>query len=474
MIQSKLSLAILLSFIALVCIRCNSKSQEKQPQEKQPSSEARTASVPVAKTAYVAPPLEGVNIPKVVYEVKAENGGNYKHKTGTVIEIPKDAFLDENGKVVKGKVDLSYREFRDPVDFFVSGIPMTYKKNGKEYTFESAGMCKIEASQNGKKIRVNPANKISVKIFSKNADSNFNRYVLDTVNKKWVEEGQAEVTQPIIKKDIKQVALVRPELPVQPIKPLHAKPQDPTLIVDVVRGDFPEMDVYKGVEFRVEKALDKELSEGKKINWEGVKVEGTKTRGMYKIIFTKGEEKAAYLVRPAFKGAAYDEAIVVYEKKFADYKQEIKNKQEALRRYKEALKKADARREVQSRVSRTLRINAFGYYNLDRVVEGELMVVEINLQDEDGNPVNAQVANVVCTGINGIFSVPKGLKAKIMKKGGHFVWCITEDGKLGYLLAEDLKKQGLVAGVNTLKVKIHPEKITSPEQVRKLLKLARS
>lgn len=42
-------------------------------------------------------------------------------------------------------VKITYREFADPIDFFVSGIPMEYDSAGRKYNFESSGMCEINA-----------------------------------------------------------------------------------------------------------------------------------------------------------------------------------------------------------------------------------------------------------------------------------------------------------------------------------------
>ena len=85
----------------------------------------------------INPPLEGVNIPYKIYKVIAEKGATLDFKTGSKVVIPKNAFVDENGKLLKGEVELRYREFHDAVDFFVSGIPMINKSGRRKLAMRS-------------------------------------------------------------------------------------------------------------------------------------------------------------------------------------------------------------------------------------------------------------------------------------------------------------------------------------------------
>jgi hypothetical protein len=74
--------------------------------------------------------------------------------SGTTIQIPANAVVDENGNPVKGNYDLEYREFRDQADIVYSGIPMTYSSSGSDYNFSSVGMYEIRANQNGKELKL--------------------------------------------------------------------------------------------------------------------------------------------------------------------------------------------------------------------------------------------------------------------------------------------------------------------------------
>ena len=84
----------------------------------------QTAPTPSEPMAFIAPPFEGVNVGFQNYEINAADGGEVTHPTGTKLTIPKNAFLNAKGEVVEGNVTLKYREFHNPAEILVSGIPM--------------------------------------------------------------------------------------------------------------------------------------------------------------------------------------------------------------------------------------------------------------------------------------------------------------------------------------------------------------
>lgn len=483
MTQFKLTRIMLLA-IMLFFVRCGNKSQEKETTTSNNTSEKAVNQ----KATYVAPPLKNIKISKVNYAVNVEKGGSYEYKTGTKIIVPKDAFIDETGKVIKGKVDLSYREFRNPLDFFASGIPMTFNQNGQDFTFESAGMFEINASHKGKSVKINPGKEIEVKVTSSNQEKNFNRYVLDTTNRQWIELGKAEVNrakqenqaakgQNEKRQQQKTLAVKADKNLVKPIKPvLVDESKDSTLVINITQGDFPEMDAYKNVEFLVDKSFNISVGDGAKIRWEDVKITSTKKEGFYKITFFKGKQKAEYLVRPAFKGGAYDQAMAVYKQKFAQYEQKRKEKLAQRERRKFVMDSTFKAQEniyrAEKQVFRTFRLSSFGIYNVDRLIKDpNLMMVEIMLQDESGKPLNHKRFQIVNEEYNAIFTGHQGMKVRFVDNGKNLIWSVTPEGKLAYLLATDLNKQALKKGKNILKLKVHPEKITSLKQLGSIFKL---
>lgn len=91
-------------------------------------------------------------VPTELVEFDAEEGLTYTYeRSGTVLRIAGDALVYADGSPVKGRVDFSYREFRDAADFIATDIPMLYDH---QHQFESAGMFEMKASQAGKAVFV--------------------------------------------------------------------------------------------------------------------------------------------------------------------------------------------------------------------------------------------------------------------------------------------------------------------------------
>lgn len=130
-------------------------------------------------------PIPSLDVKQTMYAVDAASGGELTYSSGTVISIPADAFVDAAGNPVKGAVTIDYREFRDPLDFIVSGIPMTYDTAGQTETFESAGMFEMNASVNGKEVFLAPGKKVDMAFSSTDAATSFNLYSYNATAGGW-------------------------------------------------------------------------------------------------------------------------------------------------------------------------------------------------------------------------------------------------------------------------------------------------
>ncbi|MES0489251.1 MAG: hypothetical protein ABUK01_04615 [Leptospirales bacterium] len=97
------------------------------------------------------------------YTVIAEAESTVTAGRGTKFDIPKDAFVFENGEKVKGNVEFKVIEVIDDFDFITSGVDLTATdENGQTVYFESAGMFNVSAEQRGRKLKLAPGKKIIV------------------------------------------------------------------------------------------------------------------------------------------------------------------------------------------------------------------------------------------------------------------------------------------------------------------------
>lgn len=88
------------------------------------------------------------------YEIDNSQKQEVKYSSGTVIHIEPNSVTYADGKPVTGNYNLEYREFRNPAEIALSGIPMTISENGEMMHFSSVGMYEIKAFQNGEELKL--------------------------------------------------------------------------------------------------------------------------------------------------------------------------------------------------------------------------------------------------------------------------------------------------------------------------------
>ncbi|MBC7865376.1 MAG: leucine-rich repeat domain-containing protein [Bacteroidia bacterium] len=144
----------------------------------------------VKKYDNVVPPIKDLDIEKNFYEINAVQGGTIKSESGTVIKLPANAFVDGAGNLITEKVIVNYREFKDPIDFLVSGIPMTYDSGGTSNTFQSAGMFELNASADGKEVFLAPGKKVEMDFVSTDPANTYNFYSFNDKKNNWENIGK--------------------------------------------------------------------------------------------------------------------------------------------------------------------------------------------------------------------------------------------------------------------------------------------
>lgn len=165
----------LLGAIALLLFGC--KSGENQPDKKTVVQETSDVSV-------IQPIDFNGNTPKI-YQVDAQKASEISLPSGSKITFPENAFVDEAGNPVQGKVAVSWQEFHSLTDIMLSGIPMKYDSAGVTHHFESGGMFTIAASQSDKKLELAPGKKATVDLVSIQDSPCYNFYEIDTKTGDW-------------------------------------------------------------------------------------------------------------------------------------------------------------------------------------------------------------------------------------------------------------------------------------------------
>lgn len=469
----------------------------------------------------VNPPLADINVPITIYKVNAEKGATLEFKTGSKITIPKNSFIDGNGKLVKGDVELHYREFHDPVDFFVAGIPMTYDSAGVRYHFESAGMLEINAFKGSEKLAVAPEKSINIALASNYSDTKYNLYKLDTVVNNWACLGKDKVvnvvpqaTEKIAvktsnsltelpeyktietkKESIKEEKEVKlkalPTLAKEPLKPQEAKKNKYTFDLDVDAKEYPELAIYKDVLFEVGAENKNFNSSMYNITWDEALIKEGADKGKNYILTLKRSSKQYDLVvYPVFEGKNYEKALAVFQEKFTNYTSELEKRKVAeskieqeyqaqlakLKQQQEELERKWKEREENQfklmdnseKAQRLFAISGFGIYNCDNPLaypKGVTCTAKLN--NENDSRLKCYNVYLVDKAKNGIFTYSKNpvFNFSYNPSSENILWTV-ENGILYWLKPEQFSGIEKNVALSNIKLNKVEQKFKNIEEMK--------
>jgi hypothetical protein len=449
---------------------------------------------PTAYAQFVNPPIKGVNVPFKSYTVKANKSKTIRHKTGSIIKIPKDAFIDEKGNLIKGKVEIKYREFKNVAEIIVSGIPMTYKQNDEEMHFESAGMIEILAYQDGKQVFMNPEKKIDIEMTSEYASTHYNLYKLDTTTKEWIDIGKDSVyvsdydslAPELVNNLPSEILIYEKEIEkTKPLKPIKATNERFRFDIDFKKDEFPELTMYNNMEFEVgdeNKNFTPALFES---DWSNMKLTNEGDKYVMKLI--RPNKQVSLVVYPVFVGDNYTKAKKSFDKKFKDYSKQLKKKQEEHKQRLLAYKKELAEIELAKKkleeerikrniealktqrfmgdIKRCFSVYQFGTMNCDSPIpqpKGATLLADF--VNEDDEFIQLKVLYLVDKSRNAVF--PCYGKFSYNPSAENFLIGITSDNKLVSYSREKFKKLKPNEKGISLKLNVSEKEISSAQDIK--------
>lgn len=133
----------------------------------------------------INPPFNNHQVEPEIHAIDPSQDAHVVLMSGTSFMIPASTIVDGNGNLVKSVVFLRVSEYLNPVDFFLSGIPMNYDSAGTEYTFESAGMMRVEAFSDSGILSLDKGKTIQVSMMTTDSSA-YNIYAFDTTDNRWI------------------------------------------------------------------------------------------------------------------------------------------------------------------------------------------------------------------------------------------------------------------------------------------------
>ncbi|MEO6305704.1 MAG: hypothetical protein ABIP51_21315 [Bacteroidia bacterium] len=258
--------------------------------------------------------LANAENPLKSFKLNTEKDTVLIYESGSIIKIEKGSFVDENGNEIKGEIDLQYREFHSVSETLLAGISMNYDSAGTTQYFESAGMFEILATQNNKAIRINKNKSIEVQLASLNSDpTKFNQYYLSDKNDQWLYLNKDSVNKITVARAIADSIKESPQYITQKIvKPEKANPKKQQFLIEVPKGIFPELEIFKNVLFEASsKNKNFDVSKATK-SWNDVDIQRISQSKDYMITFINPNEKYEVIAYPVFDTTNYKNAIAKY------------------------------------------------------------------------------------------------------------------------------------------------------------------
>ncbi len=270
-----------------------------------------------AEQAFINPPLPQLYLHPDKMILDADGDTTIIYKTGTSIHIPSNVFKTKDGKDVKGKIEIRYREFHDQVDLILSGIPMDYDSAGTQYQFESAGMFEILAFQDNEPLLLKPGKELEVNMPSTTYRNDFNVYYLDTIQKKWLyrDNNTKNCKENIYAAVMKNEEFAHwEELETRAmVAPKKANSGTYSFYIDYDKDEFPELAVFDSVKFEVDEKEKNYYPELSVVTWEEVSIRKSSDNEHYKLTFNKGKRSVSFMASPVFDEQNYDKAMKEYE-----------------------------------------------------------------------------------------------------------------------------------------------------------------
>jgi hypothetical protein len=416
----------------------------------------------VKTSVSIQPPLPELDIPYQQFEINPNQSNVLVSKGGAKINIPANAFLDKDGKVVQSKVKVSFREFYNPLDFYLAGIPMNYSENGIEKAFESGGMVEINASTNNTQVFVNKENKIKVDVLSWTKSKDFNLYDLDSKTGTWIDKGKDKI-EVISKSDA-----------LDSYSEIPSPPKLATVASFKIKDDtklFPEIEDYKNVLFEPVNVATCKISDAQEMIVRPLK------NGIYEVVsilklgsFRKESKCECYL---AFEeGKDYNEALKLYRIKYDKLLKQRDLLKKPWTDY-DALVSEYRKNEIKKlngaeKIIRTLEINEFGFVNCDYPTSyptgGTVIPSYI---DENGARVTLPKVVLVDKGTNALFRYTK--KATYNPNSKNVLWGLTKENKLVYFKEADFAQLSKTNNNQDITMHVYDGELKSYSDIMKLL-----
>jgi hypothetical protein len=476
------------------------KAHSSQPEQKTIVAGTETENLfppaknKTSKKPFVNPPLLGKDIPFRSYSFDATKGGSFTYN-GSRVTIPGNIFCDDKGRQIKGNVEIKYREFHNPIDFFLSGIPMTYDSGGTQYTFISAGMFDIRGEQDGRQVNIMSGKSMDVQMASNAITGSYNIYVLDTVSKRWVYMDKncnnSMTLTPVSEASREKKTLTDAEMNSikaqvedmdgrRPIAPRLANPENMSFTLNYDKKEFPELEECHNTLFEVDNKSQGFKREFRSMVWDDFTLRRISNSDKFNVTLSHDTNSHSFVVYPVFDPKEYKKAMKEFNENYNNYLTARNKLEEGVTdqvAFNELIAKEEKQAELwssvaatQSFVIRHFTVSHFGIWNSDCPSMLPVGVsVAANFQDDKKDSLNGLDVYLVDKSRNALFIYHPGHNCQFNPSATNLAWCVTRNNQIAIFTPEDFKKIKVNSGDYTFNLKVVDKEVSSDDDIKSLL-----
>lgn len=371
-----------------------------------------------------------MKLPFTTYQVNVEKGAVLYPGNGNRIIIPANAFKDSKGNLIKGNVDIQYREFRNSFDFFRGGIPMHWKDG---QCLVSNGMFEILGSQNGKPVTI--AKGLTVDLLTVKQEEEYQLYYFDKNKNEWIEKGKENKRETFFTSASGNPMNTFNDLSWELITPM-----DPQKLMSVFRTPWSDATITKmeGDVFTLNLTLN-----------EGAKSQKVSLQATLFPIYAVPTEHSLWLK-------------TLYKKYLAAQKQQAQEIADAEKAYQQYINSEEYKKnqvwmtspeykkmQLSGMIYTRFVVNNFGTWNCDRpqnLPKGALL--QATFKDENKKTITPETIYLVDYEMNSTFNYYPEAFNKFSFNPAHsnILWCVIDENHIGIFKKESFKnvpKSGL-------------------------------
>ncbi|GAB5550650.1 MAG: hypothetical protein Sapg2KO_02410 [Saprospiraceae bacterium] len=465
------------------------------------------APIPVAEPAFAQ------------QKIQVAKGGDYALNPNLKLVVPEYAFMDDRGRQIEGEVDLQYREMHNPVDFFLTGIPMYYDSLGERYQLESAGMVEVYGFQDGVPVQLAPGKSLQIELISKvqftgaDLQANFQLYYLDTLARNWVlmskemeqqivfdsEEStvaQNPIYEALSNLDTEELLLLEqledrlpaPERPSNSYKQPSNATSFELALEDVTSVDTETQRILKEENatgfwwIAEDQAFDERVLS---VGWPSTQLR-KRTENLYELTLSAGDSSVQLLVHPVIIGEElqeaeqnYQAALEAYQIELAQWEAQYQTQQKEVKAdiaekrsaLMVQLRDQDTDEKRQGFIKSRFVVQKFGVWNSDRVLQPGTMKMIDKLEDQNGNVYGDHTAYLIDRNKNTLFQFYAGERTliELPEHPDLMLWVVNQKEQMAILKAENGKQKLLEQTIPSLQLNLADLKVESSEEVKAVL-----